>query len=125
MSIRDNLKNTWETKIGMFSCVAAFATMILYIAMQSIYFTPVILGLLLLGIAVHIGAVILNFQVGQIFSYICYLIALYRFLIIEIDLRMDIIVDTGVGTLDRIFFVECTLFFITIITAVISSCRKA
>ena len=110
--------------VGAASCVLALITLFIYIGMGSMFFSGLVVAGLLVGIAAFVAASVFNFRIGVIFSYVCYIFAMYHFMVLEIDYRMDVLVDAGVGGLDGIFVVACVFILLTIITGIVSSCMK-
>lgn len=126
-----NIKETiWNKASGFYVGVvgAAFAlvTLFVYIAMDSMYFTWLVALGLMLGIVVFGVSALLKFRIGIVISYLCYMFALYHFLVLEVDYRMDVLVDPAQGfmALDAIFLVACAFFLAAIIVTIVSSCMK-
>ena len=51
-------------------------------------------------------------------------LAFYHFLVLEVDYRMDILVDTGFKGLDVIFIVAVVFFLLSIAAGIVGSCMK-
>ncbi|MBR1812712.1 MAG: hypothetical protein IJ773_02690 [Lachnospiraceae bacterium] len=125
MSVGNITKNGSASFVGLFSCLAAVAAVIVYAAMKSMYFTPVVVICLLLGVALYVFCAVADLKWGFLLPVFLYLVAFYHFLILEVEYRMDTIVDTGVGSLDGIFFVAVAMFLIAAISGVISAVMQA
>lgn len=124
-----NIKEMLQKKdkgfyVGLAGVVLALITLIIYLAMDSMYFTPLVVVGLLVGIAVFFVGAFLNNAFVTAISYVCYLFALYHFLVLEVNYRMDILVDTGVKGLDAIFIVAVVFFLLTIAAGIVGSCMK-
>ncbi|MBO4989174.1 MAG: hypothetical protein J6D37_02460 [Clostridia bacterium] len=124
-----NIKEMLQKKdkgfyVGLASVVLALITLIIYLAMDSMYFTPLVVVGLLVGIAVFFVGAFLNNTFVTAVSYVCYQFALYHFLVLEVNYRMDILVDTGVKGLDAIFIVAVVFFLLSIVAGIVGSCMK-
>lgn len=110
--------------VGAVSAVLALVTLFIYIGMDSMYFTGLVVAGLAVGIAAFVLSAIFSNRIMTFISYFAYMFALYHFLVLEINYRMDILVDTGLAGLDAIFIVAVVMFIVTIVTAIVSSCMK-
>lgn len=121
----------WSNKgsgfyVGLAGALLALITLFVYIGMNSDYFTWLVVLGLVAGIAAFLVAEVLRQPIGIVLSYVCYLFAFYHFLVLEVEFRMDTIVDPaqGVGALDAIFFIAVAFFLLSVITTIVSSCMK-
>lgn len=110
--------------VGAASAVLALVTLFVYIGMDSMYFTGFVVSGLAVGIAAFVASAVIGNKILNFVSYFSYMFALYHFLVLEIDYRMDILVDTGVAGLDAIFVVAVIMFILAIVTGIVSSCMK-
>lgn len=110
--------------VGATSAALALVTLFVYIGMDSMYFTALVVSGLVVGIAAFVASAVIGNKILNFISYFSYMFALYHFLVLEIDYRMDILVDTGVAGLDAIFIVAVVMFILAIVTGIVSSCMK-
>lgn len=110
--------------VGAVSSVLALVTLFVYIGMNSMYFTGLVVAGLVVGIVAFVVAAVLRIKILNFVSYFSYMFALYHFLVLEINYRMDILVDTGFAGLDAIFIVAVIMFMAAIVTGIVSSCMK-
>ena len=126
-----NLKETFVNKrpgfyVGVAGTLLALVTMFLYIGMNSNYFTGWVIAGLAFGIVMFAVAAVFRMRALYVLSYAGYLFAFYHFLTLEIELRMDTIVDPmqGFWGLDGIFYVTCIAFLASILVTIVASCLK-
>lgn len=124
-----NMKEFFDHKavgfyVGAVGCVLALVTLFVYIGMNSMYFTGWVVTGLVVGMLLFVAASLFRISLLNVVSYFAYMFALYQFLVLEIDYRMDILVDTGIGGLDAIFIVAVIMFLAAIITSIVSTCMK-
>lgn len=125
MNIKQNISNkSIGFFVGLTGAVLALVTLFVYIGMGSMYFSALVVLGLVLGILIFAVSELFNIRVVQILSYICYLFALYHFLVLEIDCRMDALVVYGLGGLDGMFVAAVVFFLLAIIVSIVSSCMK-
>lgn len=110
--------------VGAAGAVMALVTMFVYIGMDSMFFTPLVILGLIFGILVFLASEWFDVRVGQVLSYVCYMFALYHFLVLEITYRMDAIIIDGLMGLDAIFVVATLFFLIGIVATIVGSCMK-
>lgn len=112
--------------VGAVGALFAVVTVIIYFAMNSMFFTPWVVAGLIIGIAGFVLQHILNLKFLYVLSYGGYMFAFYHFLVLEVEYRMDTLVDPlqGFLALDGIFYVICLTFLICIIATIVASCMK-
>ncbi len=126
-----NIKAIMQNKrpgfyVGAAGALLALVTLFIYLSMNSMYFTGWVVAGLSVGIVAFIFAALFRLRFLYILSYASYMFALYRFLILEVEYRMDVLVDPQQGffALDGIFYVACVAFLACIIVTVAASCMK-
>lgn len=126
-----NIKQIMQNKcpgfyVGAAGALLALVTLFIYIGMNSMYFTGWVVAGLIVGIVAFAVAALLRLRFLYILSYGGYLFALYHFLVLEVEYRMDILVDPAQGflALDGIFYAACIFFLACIIVTVVASCLK-
>ena len=94
--------------------------------MNSMYFTGWVVAGLIAGIVVFALAALFRLRFLYILSYACYMFAFYHFLVLEVEFRMDILVDPQQGffALDGIFFAAVIAFIACIAVTIVASCMK-
>lgn len=125
--ILTTLKNkTYGFYVGVASALLALVTLIIYCAMGSVFFSGWVVAGLVVGIVAFIAAALLRIDQLYILSYVCYMFALYHFCVLEIELRMDMIVDPATGplALDGMFYAAVVFFILTVVTTIVASCLK-
>ena len=127
----ENMKETLVNKrsgfyVGAAGALLALVALFLYLNMNSAYFTGLIIAGLVLGIVVFAIAALSRMRILYVLSYAGYMFAFYHFLTLEIELRMDTIVDPmqGFWGLDGIFYVTCLAFLACILVTIVASCMK-
>lgn len=126
-----NMKETLVNKrhgfyVGVAGALLALVGMFLYLNMKSAHFTGWVIAGLILGIVVFAVAAVSRIRILYVLSYACYMFAFYHFLTLEIELRMDTIVDPmqGFWKLDGIFYAACVAFLACILVTIVASCLK-
>ena len=112
--------------VGAAGALLALVTLFIYLAMNSMYFTGWVVAGLIAGIVVFALAALFRLRFLYILSYACYMFAFYHFLVLEVEFRMDILVDPQQGffALDGIFFAAVIAFIACIAVTIVASCMK-
>lgn len=126
-----NIKQIMQNKrsgfyVGAAGALLALVTLFIYLAMNSMYFTGWVVAGLIAGIVVFALAALFRLRFLYILSYACYMFAFYHFLVLEVEFRMDILVDPQQGffALDGIFFAAVITFIACIAVTIVASCMK-
>lgn len=126
-----NIKTIMQNKrpgfyVGAAGALLALVTLFIYISMNSMYFSGWVVAGLVVGIVVFILAALFRLRFLYILSYAGYMFALYHFLVLEVEYRMDVLVDPQQGffALDGIFYVACIAFLACIVVTIVASCMK-
>lgn len=126
-----NIKQIIQNKrpgfyIGAAGALLALVTLFIYIAMDSMFFTPLVVLGLIGGIVFFLLAAFFRVRAGYMLSCACYMFAMYHFLVLEVEYRMDVLVDPAQGlfALDGIFYAAVVMFFACIIVTLVASCLK-
>lgn len=126
-----NIKTIIQNKrpgfyVGAAGALLALVTLFIYISMNSMYFSGWVVAGLVVGIVVFILAALFRLRFLYILSYAGYMFALYHFLVLEVEYRMDVLVDPQQGffALDGIFYVACIAFLACIVVTIVASCMK-
>lgn len=126
-----NIKQIMQNKrsgfyVGAAGALLALVTLFIYLAMNSMYFTGWVVAGLIAGIVVFALAALFRLRFLYILSYACYMFAFYHFLVLEVEFRMDILVDPQQGflALDGIFFAAVIAFIACIAVTIVASCMK-
>ncbi|MBO4989178.1 MAG: hypothetical protein J6D37_02480 [Clostridia bacterium] len=126
-----NFKDVLQNKrsgfyVGAAGALLALVTMFIYISMNSKFFSGLVVLGLILGIVAFAVAGLFNLNFLYVLSYASYMFAFYHFMVLEVEQRMDVLVDPGQGffSLDALFYVATILFLACIIVTLVASCMK-
>ena len=110
---------------GLLAEILAAIALILYLLMQSMYFSTYAAIALTAGIALMAIATSASFMPAAVIGYGGWLYALYEFLKYEVDLRMDNFVVGDFLTGNALFWSVTGTLLLAIIFGIIASVRMA